>query len=108
MAALSSTRHGPSLRAENGCRYPLVAITRIGRSADNDIVLSGNKVSRHHAAIVDTGSSFVIVDLQSVNGVYVSGQQVHTSVVLTEGDQIRIDNHKLVFESISGETVADE
>jgi DNA-binding SARP family transcriptional activator len=107
--ALPRITNRSTLRDVNKHRHPLDAtITRIGRSPDNDIILDGAKVSRHHAAIVDTGSSFVIVDLQSVNGVYVSGQQVHTSVVLTEGDQIRIDNHKLVFESISGETVADE
>jgi SARP family transcriptional regulator, regulator of embCAB operon len=99
MAALSATRHGPSLRAENGCRYPLVAITRIGRSADNDIVLSGNKVSRHHAAIVDTGSSFVIVDLRSANGTYVSGRRLHPSAALAEGDLIRITEYELTFEN---------
>ncbi|WP_373194021.1 FHA domain-containing protein, partial [Mycobacterium marinum] len=73
-----------------------------GRSPENDIVLSGGKVSRHHAAIVDTGSSFVIVDLRSLNGVSVSGRRVHTSTALTEGDRIRIAEHQLMFETASG------
>ncbi len=99
IAAQSISGHGPSLRDQNGSRYDLVAITRIGRSADNDIVLSGNKVSRHHAAIVDTGSSFVIVDLRSANGTYVSGRRIHPSAALTEGDLVRITEHQLSFES---------
>ncbi|BBX95410.1 transcriptional regulatory protein EmbR [Mycobacterium lacus] len=102
MTALPGATHGPSLRDANQRKYPLVATTtRIGRSPDNDIILSGAKVSRHHAAIVDTGSSFIIVDLRSVNGVYVSGRRIHTSASLTEGDRIRIAEHQLIFETIS-------
>ncbi|CAM4293581.1 Transcriptional regulatory protein EmbR [Mycobacterium basiliense] len=102
MTALPDATRGPSLRDANERRYPLVATTtRIGRSPDNDIVLSGSKVSRHHAAVVDTGSSFVIVDLRSLNGVSVSGRRIHTSTALTEGDRIRIAEHQLMFETTS-------
>jgi SARP family transcriptional regulator, regulator of embCAB operon len=100
--------HGPSLRDGDGIIYPLVATTtRIGRSPNNDIILSSGKVSRHHAAIVDTGSSFAIVDLRSANGVYVSGRRIHTSAVLTEGDRIRLAEHHFVFENTAREPVAD-
>ncbi len=52
--------------------YPLIgAATRIGRLADNDVVLDDAEVSRHHAVISDTGTSFVITDLRSANGVHV-------------------------------------
>ncbi len=106
---LPGAAHGPSLRDANQRRYALVATTtRIGRGPDNDIVLSGAKVSRHHAAIVDTGSSFVIVDLRSVNGVYVSERLIHTSAVLTEGDQIRISEHHLIFETPSSDPAANQ
>lgn len=98
MTAPPGATDGPSLRDANGRRYPLVATTtRIGRSPDNDIVLAGAKVSRHHAAIVDTGSNFVLVDLRSVNGAYISGRRIHTSAVLHEGDRIRITEHELIF-----------
>ncbi|SOJ56051.1 Transcriptional regulatory protein EmbR [Mycobacterium simulans] len=107
--ALPRTTNGPSLRDADERKYALVATTtRIGRSPDNDIVLSGPKVSRHHAAIVDTGSSFVVVDLRSVNGVYVSGRRIHTSAVLTEGARIRISEHQLIFETNSQDSVAHE
>jgi DNA-binding SARP family transcriptional activator len=99
MTRLSGTENGAALRDSNQREYPLVAstTTRIGRSPDNEIVLSGAKVSRHHAAIINTGSSFVIVDLRSANGVYVSGRRIHPSAALTEGDQICIAEHDLTF-----------
>ncbi len=50
------------------------AATRIGRLTDNDIVLDDANVSRHHAVIIDTGTSFVITDLRSANGVDVGGR----------------------------------
>ena len=104
IAAHPGIAHGPSLRDQDRRTYPLVATTtRIGRSPDNDVVLPGAKVSRHHAAVVDTGSSIVIVDLKSANGVYVSGRRIHTSAALTEGDRIRIAEHQLTFENTSRE-----
>jgi SARP family transcriptional regulator, regulator of embCAB operon len=106
---LSGTDHGPSLRDANQREYPLATTTttRIGRSPDNEIVLPGGKVSRHHAAIIDTGSSFVIVDLRSSNGVYVSGRRIHPSAALTDGAQICIAEHDLTFEITSREPIAD-
>jgi hypothetical protein len=68
------------LRDAAGRCYPLPgAATRIGRLSDNDIVLDDDTVSRHHAVIVDTGTSFVITDLQSANGVDVAGQRIRTA-----------------------------
>ncbi len=109
LASRPGSAYGPSLRDADKRRYPLVATTtRIGRSLDNDVILAGAKVSRHHAVIVDTGSSFVIVDLTSANGVYVSGRRVFTSAVLAEGDPIRISEHEFIFESTSHAPAADE
>src|SRR4051794_29508710 len=47
-----------TLRSTDGRAYPLqAAATRIGRLDDNDIVLNDASVSRHHAVIIDTGTS---------------------------------------------------
>ncbi|MGH3559840.1 MAG: FHA domain-containing protein, partial [Mycobacterium sp.] len=82
-----------------GRRYPLQApATRIGRLADNDIVLDDDEVSRYHAVIVDTGSSFMIIDLRSANGVLVQGRRLHPSATLADGDHIRICGHEFTFE----------
>jgi DNA-binding SARP family transcriptional activator len=75
------------------------AATRIGRDSDNEIVIDDAYVSRHHAAIVDTGASLVIIDLRSANGVEVGGQRIHTNANLANGDQIRIGDHEFTFES---------
>jgi tetratricopeptide (TPR) repeat protein len=51
---------------------------RIGRSADNDIVLEdvGKGVSRHHAEIRFEDDGYTLVDLGSQNGIWVSGSRV--------------------------------
>jgi DNA-binding SARP family transcriptional activator len=88
-----------SLRSSSGRVYPLRATaTRIGRHSDNDIVLDDVKVSRHHAVIIDTGTSFVISDLRSANGVEVRGEHIRGSTMLGDGDQIGICDHEFTFE----------
>ena len=88
-----------SMRDRWGRAYPLLAAaTRIGRLSDNDIVLEDASVSRHHAVIIDTGTSFVITDLRSANGVYVEDQRVRGSTSLLNGDRIRICEHEFTFE----------
>ena len=88
-----------SLRSSSGRVHPLRATaTRIGRLSDNDIVLDDANVSRHHAVIIDTGSSFVISDLRSANGVDVLGEQIRGATTLSDGDQICICDHEFTFE----------
>ena len=87
------------LRDTSGQCYVLrAAATRIGRRADNDIVLADPQVSRHHAVIIDTGTSYLITDLQSANGLEVQQQRIRTSAALSDGDEIRIGLHRLTFE----------
>lgn len=91
---------GPGTTGQS--RYPLLAAaTRIGRLPDNDIVLESAIVSRHHAVIIDTGTSYVITDLRSANGVYIGSQRVRGTATLGQGDRIRICDHEFVFE-VSG------
>jgi DNA-binding SARP family transcriptional activator len=87
-----------SLRASSGRVYPLQATaTRIGRLSDNDIVLDDANVSRHHAVIIDTGTSFVISDLRSANGVNVRGERIRGTATLGDGDHIGICDHEFTF-----------
>jgi len=91
------------LHKASGSSYPLVAAaTRIGRLSDNDIVLDGANVSRHHAVIVDTGTSYIINDLQSSNGVHVQHQRIRSTATLHDGDQIRICDHEFTFRIAAG------
>jgi pSer/pThr/pTyr-binding forkhead associated (FHA) protein len=87
------------LRSANGSVYPVqAAATRIGRLDDNDIVLDDANVSRHHAVIIDTGTSFVISDLRSANGVDVGNERIRGTATLADGDRIRICDHEFTFE----------
>lgn len=87
------------LRDAAGRTFPVSATaTRIGRLRENDIVLDDPNVSRHHAAIIDTGSTYVLFDTRSANGVYVQNQRVRDRVSLNDGDRIRICGHEFTFE----------
>lgn len=97
--AVSEQHAVARLREPSGRSHPLGATaTRIGRLSDNDIVIDDASVSRHHAVIIDTGTSFVITDLRSANGVYVSGERVRGSASLAHGDRVRICDHDYTFE----------
>ncbi|WP_158019701.1 BTAD domain-containing putative transcriptional regulator [Mycolicibacterium rhodesiae] len=97
--AVNATAAVATLRESTGRTYPLVATaTRIGRLSDNDIVLDDNNVSRHHAVIIDTGTSFVITDLRSANGINVRGERIRGTATLADGDTIGICDHEFTFE----------
>ncbi len=63
---------------------------RIGRAADNDIVVSDLSVSRYHAELRRASrGGFEIVDSGSHNGTFLNGQRV-TAAPVTEADLIGI------------------
>jgi pSer/pThr/pTyr-binding forkhead associated (FHA) protein len=49
---------------------------RIGKSADNWLVLKDPSVSHHHAVIRREGDRWLVVDVGSLNGVFVNGKRV--------------------------------
>ncbi len=81
---------------------------RLGRHEDNDIVLDGREVSRHHARLLLDGSDVVIEDLSSGNGVLVAGRLIRDGLV-AEGDVIQIATFELsyhhVVPEVDGEAV---
>ncbi|MFB8280145.1 BTAD domain-containing putative transcriptional regulator [Nocardia colli] len=86
------------LRERSGQTYTLTGtVTRLGRLPDNDIVLEHGKVSRHHAAILHNGLTYLIKDLLSSNGVFVDGLRIVDTGVLIDGAVIRIGDYELTF-----------
>lgn len=79
-----------------GKEYTLKKENTIGRANSNMIVLKDSKVSRQHAVIKQTGSEFVILDLNSSNGIFVNHERVKEHV-LGDGDQIKIGDNVLQF-----------
>ncbi|MBN2125745.1 MAG: FHA domain-containing protein [Deltaproteobacteria bacterium] len=70
--------------------------TSIGRSKDNDIVLSDHTVSRYHARLILTKEGYLLTDLGSFNGIRINDKSVQ-SALLTHGDRILIGNTKATF-----------
>ena len=64
------------------------SLIRIGRSADNQVVLYSAVVSRHHAELRRTGASWEVINLGS-NGTYMEGKRV-TQMPLQNGAVIRL------------------
>ncbi len=61
----------------------------LGRSADADIRLIDDGVSRLHCRIVRYGEKLLVEDMRSRNGTYCNGQQVN-SRELDDGDKIQV------------------
>lgn len=72
-------------------------VTEIGRSADNDIVLEENRISRKHAEIVKEGDVYFIVDKGSGNGTRLNGERIQKEP-LKDGDKIGLGESILEVE----------
>ena len=70
--------------------------TLIGRSKDCDIQVSDPNVSRRHAEIRKEGDAYVLLDLDSTNGVEVGGKRVRR-VELSDGSRFTIGSTEVVF-----------
>lgn len=70
-------------------------ITSLGRAEDNDIVLSGDLVSRRHAKLHRTGESVQVEDLGSRNGSRLNGEPFVGTVALSLGDTLTIGENAL-------------
>jgi len=80
--------------------------TRIGRSLEqNDLVLNDHKVSRQHAIVRRSGSSFLLADLKSGNGTFVNGRRI-VEIPLSPGDAIAIGDYVLTFSDVSRDTTS--
>lgn len=71
--------------------------TRVGRLADNDIVLDDKRVSRHHAEVSKQGNRWVLRDIGSTNGTAVNGKIVREAV-LKPGDTISLGGLEATWE----------
>jgi class 3 adenylate cyclase len=79
--------------------FPLLDEVGVGRSPSNTICLSDHQVSRNHARILRQGEIFVIEDLQSTNGVLLSGKRIPAGepYALSDGDELIIGSAHFVF-----------
>jgi len=99
------------LRTESGNRYlPLVGSNcwTVGRSDDNNFVLTDRWISRNHAMLqcTETGD-FYLIDLGSRNGSFVNGRRVSIPVTIRNGDRLTFGQTELEFHSPSPTNQSD-
>jgi diguanylate cyclase (GGDEF)-like protein len=63
---------------------------RVGRGADNAIVLEGDSVSRQHASFERKGGLWYVIDDGSTNGTYVNEKQIVREAELNTNDRIKV------------------
>jgi len=79
------------VRGDTGERIPLRGgPVTVGRSPDNTIVASDDRVSRSHARLEPAAKGWVVIDLGSANGTRVDGTPItpHTPTVIRAGSTI--------------------
>ncbi len=72
----------------------------MGRALDNDLVLEGVGVSRHHAQVEHRHNRYILRDLNSTHGTLVNGQPIQ-EVLLRDGDTITVGGQRLTFRLIA-------
>jgi diguanylate cyclase (GGDEF)-like protein len=76
---------------------------RVGRGAENHIVLDGDSVSRRHAHLEQRSAVWFAVDDSSTNGTYVNDEQIVREEALANGDRIKVG--PTIFKYLSGQDV---
>jgi hypothetical protein len=77
------------LRPAGPCVELVQPNTLVGRHSDADVRLTSLDVSRRHCRFVFEDGHWKIIDLNSLNGVYVNEERMHEATVY-DGDTIRV------------------
>jgi hypothetical protein len=71
------------------------AEVRMGRTADNDVVIKDPSSSRSHARIYEEAGGYLVEDLKSANGTKLNGKALKQPMPLKNGDKIMIGDVSL-------------
>jgi ABC-type multidrug transport system ATPase subunit/pSer/pThr/pTyr-binding forkhead associated (FHA) protein len=85
------------------------SVKTIGRTPDNDIVISHAQVSSHHARLHHQGNQLFVEDLRSANGTFVRGSRIppHQRVPVQSGEKIYIGPMPLAIDTARGGAAAE-
>lgn len=67
----------------------------IGRHSDADVRFAFPDISRRHCRCAFTHGRWQVVDLDSLNGIYVNDERIHEAY-LYDGDRLRIGNLEML------------
>ena len=76
---------------------PPIGRLSVGRSSNNDIVLSDTGCSKHHAVFEIVDKRVRIRELGATNGTKVNGRRLRQPVLLQDGDVILIEDTSLTY-----------
>src|SRR3978361_480257 len=71
----------------------------VGRVQGNELMLPKGNVSKRHARLLYRDGRFIVTDLKSTNGTYVTGRKIAQAPIVREGDKIYIGDFVLRIES---------
>ena len=74
----------------------------LGRHSEADLRMPLPDVSRRHCRFVYSAAGWQVIDLDSLNGVYVNGCRVRRVSILRPGDQVRIGAMEFDVETVAG------
>ncbi len=94
LATLEVINAGPNKGTKHEIRGPL---THIGRGPHNDVIIDDDSVSDSHAKIQKKVDSWIVADVGSTNGTYVSGKRIATEQALIGAPDVRFGGVKMIF-----------
>lgn len=79
-----------------GKMYAVTGPMSIGRSAECDISIPVEEISRRHALVKPNAEGLMVEDLGSSNGTYINNKRVQAGQLLP-GDELRLDQVRLIL-----------
>lgn len=88
--ALEVLSSGDNTNLKTGSIIPIADSLTVGRKSDNIIVLDDKYTSGYHLRIYRRNNEYVLEDLDSTNGTKVNDLRIKNTVVLKDGDIIKV------------------
>jgi pSer/pThr/pTyr-binding forkhead associated (FHA) protein len=81
-----------------GRRFDLFGGASVGRSTDSDIRIEDRYASQIHLRIYSQGGSYYVEDMNSTNGTFLNGSQLHGTAELQHLDRVQVGDTEFRFE----------
>jgi pSer/pThr/pTyr-binding forkhead associated (FHA) protein len=82
-----------------GKTFGVTGTLTLGRSAECDISIPTDEISRHHAKLQVVPDGVMVEDLGSANGTFINNQRVHSGTLMKPGDELRLDTVRFMLVS---------
>ncbi|MBS0569948.1 MAG: FHA domain-containing protein [Proteobacteria bacterium] len=89
-----------------GKTFGVTGTLTLGRSAECDISIPSDEISRHHAKLQLVADGVLVEDMGSANGTFVNNQRVHASALMKHGDELRLDTVRFMLMSPAAEAAS--